>query len=414
MVAATLRGLLGIALNEEPEFNLPSSLEHMENEATNDGLSLTELYSTVLSEIIQTGRCIMLVDVDPTTNKPYIAVYLAEDFINWKETVVNNKKKLSLGVLTEQMLAEDEFDHTDELKHRVVRIKDGKYETAVYVECEQTGDVVEPSIQGKTLDYIPMVIAGSLKNTPDPDIVPMSGIANCALQIYMRSADLAASEFMSCNPMLYITGVEKDQVPQVVGSQVVLGVSNVASKVDYTKTDTSALQHVMTHIDKLFEEAANYGANLLGSSKKVAESAESLRLRQAASGANLSSLVEQASEAITSALKIAADWTSANEDDVSFSGSKEFSDISLDAPALAALMDSWTNSGITFAEYRWNLRRAGMLPDSEKTEEEIIEELENENNEPKLIDDGEKTVVPAEGDEEVELDEDGNPIDGDE
>ena len=167
-------------------------------------------------------------------------------------------------------------------------------------------NAIQPSYKGKFLDYIPVVPYGSLNSRFNVDPGPLYSVASTALQIYMRNADLSQSEFMSCNPTLIFSGVDPGETPQALGSTVSICLSDHQASANYTKTDTSALAHVLGHIGDLYEQAIYYGAQLLDSSKKAAESAETTRMKASSSSATLSSIVRQTGIQFEKQLKLAA------------------------------------------------------------------------------------------------------------
>jgi len=312
VTAYALSGALGIVITKMPEFNVPKQLEYILETATKDGRSLNQLFMDMIIEVFQTGRCPLLVDVISSKNEFRFVDYRAEEFINWKTSIVKEEKNLSLGVLKEAIPDSDDiFSHATKDVYRVLRLDENdNYATALYEsngnQVMETG--VSPNLRGKTLDRIPLFLAGSINNSFDMQPIPLISVANCSVQIYRKEADLANSEYLSCNPTLCIVGATNDEnLPNVVGSSVMIVLPNEQARIFYTETDTAALSHVSSHITDLYEEAIRHGVAVLDARKGV-EAAESLRIRQSTQSASIYSVFLAAMNAIKQGLEAMCDW----------------------------------------------------------------------------------------------------------
>jgi len=308
--AYALSGSIGIIISKIPEFNMPKEMEYLLDNATKDGLSIRQLFLDTVTEIFTTGRCPLMVDLSEVTNQFKFIKYHAEALINWKSEVVGTENNLILAVFEEAVPEDDDiFSHDTINIQRVLYIDEvGNFSVRVYEEGAQLLDVpITPNYMGKVSNQIPVFIAGSINRSYDIQSIPLLATANCSIQIYRKEADLANSEFLSCNPTLIFTGVANDaDLPNVVGSSVLISLPNEASRAFYTETDTAALQHVKDHIGDLYEEAIRHGVAILDTRKGV-ESAESLRIRQATQSATIYSIYLSAVSAIEEGLKYIAE-----------------------------------------------------------------------------------------------------------
>ncbi len=314
-----LQGALGIVITKLPEFNVPKKLEYIIKTATKDGRSLQQLFLDMIIEIFQTGRSPILVDIISAKNEFRFVQYKAEEFINWQTALVEDERSLSLGVLKETKPADlDPFSHETEDVFRVLHLDDkGNYYTKLHGEDgEIKGSIVVPKFRGKSIDEIPLFLAGSINNSFDMQPIPLISVANCSVQIYRKEADLANSEYLSCNPTLCIVGATNDKdLPNVVGSSVMIVLPNEAARIFYTQTDTAALSHVKDHISDLYDEAIRHGVAILDARKGV-EAAESLRIRQSTQSASIYSVYLAAMNAIKQGLLAMCKWGGYNEEDV--------------------------------------------------------------------------------------------------
>jgi len=314
-----LSGALGIIVNKLPEFNVPSGLQYILEHATKDGLSLNQLFLNCIIEILQTGRCPILVDVVDSLHQFRFVQYTSESFINWKEEPAIDNNKLILGVLKEKApSSNDIFSHDSVDVYRVLTVENGVYTARAFDESHHEISELSsiPTLFGKHIDEIPLFIAGSVSNSLVPQPIPLLAVAQCSIEIYRKEADLANSEFLSCNPTLCITGASNDDdLPNVVGSSVMMVLPDPQSRIFYTITDTAALQHVSSHISDLYEEAIRHGVAILDSRKGV-EAAEALRIRQATQSASIYSMYLSVINAIKNGLQTMCKWAGYNPDDV--------------------------------------------------------------------------------------------------
>lgn len=382
MTNHSLIGFIGVATRQEPQITLPAGLEYLEETATADGMSLVELFEFCVSEIFQTGKLSLVLDVRKDDNQFYISPYNAESNINWKVEFKNGKKRQTESVFIEFGLnrsttEEKQDDH--HIWYYLAPLPDVEFEedeepelfafSQTYVDDRPVGDPVLLNIQGNFLEELPIVNLGSIKNTPDPDSIPLLGISDIALTIYRKDADLSQAQFLTCNPTLFIFGVDKNSMPKVIGSTVAVGISNPQANAQYPATDTSALEHIRNEKQDLFNEAVQYGANLLGRDRKAIESAEALSLRKAANGASLVGVVRKIGEAITDILNLAARWQGTAET-AEFTPSLDFAEHTLSAQELTALVRTWLDGGISQDTLLDNLRDADIVSNEITNEQE--------------------------------------------
>lgn len=347
IVPYALSGALGVIITKLPEFNLPPQLKYLEDHATIDGRSLPQLFMDIIIEIFQTGRVPLTVDITPNNQFRFVQ-YKAENFINWKASVRDASKSLTLAVFSEREdNGENIFSHEVDSRYKVMLLKNGKYSVKTFdSENIESESYVVPEFMGNTLDELPVVVAGSINNSIDIQPIPLVSVANCSIQIYRKEADLANSEFLSCNPTLVIVGADSSEdVPNVVGSSVMMVLTNDQARVFYTETDTAALQHVKEHIKDLYEEAIRHGVAILDARKGV-EAAEALRIRQATQSASIYSVYLSAMTAILAGLKIMCKWYGISDKAVDADAPSSLSFGVPDASLIKELVAGFADSGV--------------------------------------------------------------------
>jgi len=398
LVANTLKGLIGIATKTLPQCKLPTKLEYLKETITPETFNLNHLYGTVISEILTVGKICLVVDVNDA-GEFFVAIYTAESNINWEYKTIKGVRKLVRCVFYTGRNEEDKDTH---LEYRLKQKEDGTggiVESINYVDGEED-EVLVPSYKGKTLESIPVFMIGSIDNTANPDIIPLYGLTDIALTIYRENADLYQAHFLTCNPTLFIMGINTEETPRVVGASVTIGLRNPDAKAMYPSTDTTALDHIRLCISDLFKEAVQYGSSFFGESKQK-ESGEALRLRQSANGANLVHMINLASIGIEMALGFIVEWSGGSAEEAEFEGNTEFAEVQMSAQDLTALVTSWTNGAIDHDTLLDNMRDANIVSE-EETNQEIKTKI---NSESPMVDDAYDDSDDSDADDDDEDDD---------
>lgn len=392
MTGHSLLGFVGIATRQEPNIELPPGLEYLRETATPDGLTLIELFEFCVSEIFQTGKLSLVLSIRPEDNTFYIAPYVAESNTDWYMDYIKGKRMQTEATFLEsgggRGIAHDQ-EPSEYMYYFLAPIEDGPLDengepelfahTQFFVDGNPVGEPVLLTSQGTALDQLPIVNLGSIKNDPEPDGIPLLGISDIALTIFRKDADLAQAQYLTCNPTLFVFGINEQDMPRTVGSTVVVGIPNPNGRAEYPATDTSALEHIREHISDLKGEAVQYGANLLGTNKRQAESAEALALRKASNGASLVTVARKIGEGITEILNLAARWSGQPETAL-FEPPLDFAEHNLSAQELTSLVRSWVEGAISQDTLLDNLRDADIVDnavDNETEKEKIAIEQEN-------------------------------------
>ena len=377
IVPYALSGALGVIITKLPEFNLPKQLEYLVKEATNDGRSLRQLFLDTVIEIFQTGRVPLVVDTDDKNVFKFVQ-YKAESLINWKTSSVSEDtsvKSLTLAVLNEQKsIAQNVFSHEAEDRFRVLTLEKDTFVIRVFdSEKEVTDETEIPMYMGNTLDEIPLIVAGSINNAVEIQPIPLVSVANCSVQIYRKEADLANSEFLSCNPTLIVVGADNpDDLPNVVGSSVMMIIANEAARVFYTTTDTAALTHVKEHIKDLYDEAIRHGVAILDARKGV-EAAEALRIRQATQSASLYSIYLSALSAIVAGLKLMCKWAAIDPEQVTVDAPTSLTFGIPESALIKELVSGFAESGVIPLSIIHNYLISSGLLDQKVNYDEFLE-----------------------------------------
>lgn len=378
ITANIMVGLLGVAMDKDPDYKLSPQTSQFEERATRCGKSLIKLFEHSLSEVMQTSKICFIVDMDSGTNKPIIVPYSAERNTDWN---------YSDGELVRCVFAEYETDEEIvEIEYKLIPESDkenAKFYAGFqrYKNGTEFGDPEFLEWQGKKIEFLPIVFASSVENNASPERIPLYGISDIALTMYRNDADIAQAKFMTCNPTLFLFGIPEHEKPEMIGSIVTVCVSNPQASANYPKTDTSALQMCSDDQQQLREEAIYFGAQMLGSGKKGVESVEALNKRETGNGYSLITIVSNVSTAFNKIFEIISKWGGGPASE--FEANVDFASHDLTAQELTAMLSAYTQGGISHDTFLDNIRNAKILSDNitnEKEKERIRIDDENRMN----------------------------------
>jgi len=393
-VGRTKNALVGAAFRRDPIKDLPSGLEYLEDDATGDGTSLTQFAKDQLSDLLETGRSVLLVDypsVDDGVSLEDMAVrklqahiipYRAEQFINWKTTNIDGKQLLSLAVLKEEYIDdEDEFGHETRAQYRVLRLRGDGYTQQLYRDEKPVSEEVYPkNASGQNWQFIPLVVVGSKNNDSTVDDAPLADIASVNIGHYRNSADYEEGVFITGQPTLFLThSLSQDQWLEYnprgikLGSRqgFVLGESGSANLLQASSNNAAAEAMKQKALDMIA-----IGARII-TDRGQNETAEAARIRFSSENSVLGDVVGNLSEAIELCLYWCAEFMGiAGEPE--FEINSEFYDKSLDPTMISALSMLVDRQIITERDVFERVKEAGLI-DEERLFDDVIEESEDKN-----------------------------------
>lgn len=369
-VQDSLRTMIGLVSKLQPDTSIDKNalMKGLIENATNDGFSLKDLFVRVVGQVLEFGRCGLLVDVD-ANGKPYFALYDALSITNWKENSVDGRKDLNLVVLEEQHdNGEDKYSHSTKTVYRVLSLDGGSLSVELI-----DGDSVEdktPTLGGHNLSFTPFVFVGAINNSPDVGTIPLLTMAKAALKYYQLSADYFQSLHHTAHPQPYITGLNDDADISITGVMAAWLLPQGAT-CGYLETTGVGIDKTKAEMDAQKNTALEAGAKVIDTGSQ--ESGEARRLRQSDQHASLYSIVMCAAAAIEQAIKYAAEWLKLNPDDYTFTVKPEFSSDVADINIAKQLQESAVMGKVSFSTY-WNYLLTGKLPEHDyETERELIE-----------------------------------------
>jgi hypothetical protein len=382
LVAPTVRGAVGTILEQEATIELPPKLEPLLQRATRDGLTLEALHRRITIELMTTGRYGILPGVT-ANGDPYLAGYVAESIINWD---TDEEQRPNYVVLNESGLARnrDTGAWGSTKQYRECMVVDGRYGARVWTD---SGSGMEPDmlVEARTgkqrpLASLPFVFIDTNDLAPEPDDVPLYGLAKLAVRVYRLDADYTFALHMTSEPTPVAIGfddpksaVEEGRAPTTLGSSKLwlLPAGGDAKYLEFSGPGLAAQERA---IQSSMSRAVIFGANLLADTQRTAESGEALRLRLGNQTATLRSIAMTSAAGLERALKNVAEWVGEDPDKVSVQPVTDFFDHTLTAQEITALVAGWQAGGYSKQTLFDRFKRGELIP-AERSfadEEELI------------------------------------------
>lgn len=387
----TKNALVGAAFRKEPIIELPDGLDYLIEDATGDGLSLEQLSKDELSNLLETGRTMLLVDY-PTADeglsqeevsildlRASIVPYTAEAVINWKTSVIAGRTMLTLVVMSEPYLENsDEFNHETKTQYRVLRLDDQGYSQQLYRENKPYTEMVYPrKADGSTFDYIPVVFVGSQNNDATVDDAPLSDIADVNMAHYRNSADYEESCFITGQPTLFIThSLTQEQWSEYNPEGIKIG-----SRAGHVLGETGSANLLQANPNNLVMEAMNakeqqmvaIGARII-TDRGNNETAEGARIRFASENSVLGDIVGNLSAAIKTCIYWCGEYMGVDTDDCVFKINREFYDKTVDPQTIMSLVTLLDRQIVSSQDIFDRLKSGGLI-DADRTLDDVRDEL---------------------------------------
>lgn len=375
IVAPGVRGAVGVMLGKPAEVYLPETMEHLRERATLDGLSLDQLHRRMAFEVMAVGRYGLLPGVD-ARGVPYLSGYVAESIINWDSA----NGMPDYAVLDESGPVRDrETGEWGEVQRlRECFLSSRSYGARVWTKAGEgwvvTDEAFARTSRGGTLTFLPFVFVGTNDLTPQPDDVPLYGLAKLAVRAYQLDADLRTTLHLTSEPTPWVNGfddpaqaVQDGMAPSSIGAARIwlLPQGSQPGLLEFTGAGAEA-QH-KEKADAL-ERAAQFGAQVIQMGQS-AESGEALRLRAASQTATLTTIAQTTAAGLERALRNIAIWIGANPDEVMVTPHLEFFDRRLTPDEARAVWDGWVAGAYDWRTALDRLKRGNWIAEDADPDE---------------------------------------------
>ena len=379
----TALGLQGQIFLRPPHIKTPATLEPVVTDSNGAGLSVEQLARDAEWFVASCGRAGLFIDYPPTdvaaskaqlengNIRPTISVYGPTSVVNWREKSDGAKKFLSLVVLYETYTVEDDgFETKEGIQYRELRLgDDGVYTVQLWRAKDPDGDNFEkfgpPYVpkdgKGLPLKQIPFTFIGSKNNEPSIDPPPLLDLANINIAHYRNSADYEEMVYVVGQPMLVISGLNKDWYEGVLCKKVPFG---SRGGLPLPVGATAELLQVLPNT-AAFEAMGHKERQMVALGAKIVEQRDVQRTATEAGNETaseesvLSAIAKNVSSAFQYALEWCAVFSNVPEDGIEFQLNDDFELSRMSPEDINATIKSWQDGAISFTEMRVILRKAG-------------------------------------------------------
>jgi len=371
---------MGKLHQKPPVINLPESMEILREDATGSGIPLDILYRQITEQQLIGGRLGLFADIEEVPNirnvKANICLYFAESIINWNEDttlrfVVLDETRREVNQNLEWELKEE---------FRMLRLTDSVYEQATF-DLENGNEVDEskfitPTLFGNQLDKIPFIFINSKDLESGVDKPPLLGLSDIALTIYRGEADYRQNLFMQGQDTLVVKTSMKDNKDGVLrtgaGARITVEPEGDAK---YIGVDSKGLGEQRQAIESDRTRAEHKSGQAITAKRGGVESAEALHIRVGSQSVTLSDVAHTAAAGLEAILKIVAEWTGANPDQVEVKPNLDFTNEEMEGKTLVELATANSlGAPISKQSIHRKMVQQDMTEFDFETEMQIIEE----------------------------------------
>lgn len=393
----TLEGYVGQVFSEESEIDFPTDLERYVPDIDGAGTPLEQQAKATLKAAVSFGHCGLLSDfpsvgegvvatkqdIETLRIRPRVILIQPEQIINWRVTAVGGETLLSLVVLEESTIVEDDgFEFKKETRWREIRLvatNEAKTEFAASVTLWRKKDkpengeefevvdgfpVILQDHRGQPLDRIPFEFVGATNNEPQIDKAPLEDLATLNVAHYRNSADYEEGVFITGQDQLVLTGLQQEWVDKNFKDGVKLG---SRSAIPLPKDADAKLLHAepnniaaeaMKHKE---EQMKALGAKLIEPMATKGTATEAL-IEESSESSVLSSAAKNVSAAYRKALFHASRFIAeVDPKTIIFELNSDFAAAMASPQERAQIVAEWQGGLITDLEARTSLRKAGVV-----------------------------------------------------
>ena len=397
---ATYSGLIGQIFAKPTELDIPSELEFLIKNSNGSGTGLEQLAKEGTGYVLKHGRFGILTDYPETDGnlsqtqieemniRPSLKLYKSKNIVNWREIAIGSEVVLSMVTLKEkEVYYDDGFEFKEQDCYRVLKLnEEGNYQIDIYsgkgeLYLVPKSSSIPTDFNGNPLKRIPFEFCGADNNDVDPDVPVLYDIAVLNLGHYINSAEYEDSCYMVGQPTPWFAGLTEEWVkgnPTIqLGSRGAIPLPENGSAGLLQPAPNTMPFEAMKHKEEQF---LAIGAKLV-TPNSSAKTATEATINNTTETSILSTVANNVSQAFENAIANCMQYvSSATDAKIIFKLNTDF-EISKMSPAeRTQLLNEWMKGGISWAEYRVNLKKGKIaLEDDEKAKRDIEEEAVDVN-----------------------------------
>ncbi|WP_299945333.1 DUF4055 domain-containing protein [uncultured Ruegeria sp.] len=388
----TLKGLNGVAFEDDPSVSLPGALDYLLTNANGQGLDLYQQMQNTTANVLKNARSGLFVTypategdtsrADQESNRSVATIHVvdASRIINWGYTAFGAEVKLSLLVFTDTIETFDDYEVKTEDIIRELALEDGLFVDRKWHKPQGKGwEVFEASEplqgNGERWDTIPFSFVGAEDNSERITTPPLYSLAKLNRDHWRTSADHRESLWFAGQVQPWASGVDESTLETWQKAGIYVGSRNMlclpeGGQFGFGQSDPNTANR--DELDRLKDDMATIGARFIepGSANKTAQQDAGERKVQHSILSLISVNVE---DAYQQACEWAANYMNA-DGDVEVSLSREFMQPELNDAARNYILGLY-DRGLIGDEDMLPILKRDKLVDAEKTGEEFSEEV---------------------------------------
>ena len=401
----TVRTIVGKLFSKAPTIELPVEMESMIQNVNGEGLAFDQLMEKCVSEVFSMGRCGIYADfpivkaeaaslAETEMMSPSLVMVKAEDIINWE--IDRYSQKLKLVVVREKYEEREGYAVKIKYQYREHRLEKGVYTVNVHRPADQVDRGFEEGLQqdyeivetntpmlpgGQPWDTIPFAIMGSVNNDWEIDDPPVYSIANYDLALYRNSADAEESAFLAGQPTLYVSGIDEQWAEDMgitnfkMGSGQVIPLPEKGSTVGLVQANPQTMTQSL--MEDKYKVLRHLGAVFVEEKMDSEQTATGAIYQALQTHATLITTSRNVTDAIRKVTGFAAMFLGIDpeSEDIKIKLNSEILDNPLGVTGLQTALQLWKDGGMSWDEFREQLRIQGLTL---HTPEEALELIEQE------------------------------------
>lgn len=322
----------------------------------------------ITDEVLQVGRCGVVIDYDSVNDRPYATIYMGEDIVSVEEAPRESVSEFTRVVLREyeRVYTKDVFEYKYAIAYRVKTLTEEGVVEEIY-RADSKGqyfldETIIPTKRGERLDRIPVVIFGTNNCSCEYQESLLHDIISVNIQHYITSADLGTVLHFSALPTLVISGVQgeqDEQTPIRLGStSAIMLPPGVDGKIlEFTGASAAQLR---SHLRELEQRMAVLGSRVLQPDQRP-QTATAESIKSAAEMTSLHGMVTSLQHGMKHVLDYML-WWAGIEGESTVEYNRDFNVHKLEAGQLAALTKALMDGAIDQETFMHNLKQGELLP----------------------------------------------------
>lgn len=400
----TSRAMTGLPFRKMPSVNVPDGLSLLKTNIDGNGTTIVQQSKALIKTLVRKGRGGLFVDY-PTSKEgpssledvmngkvfPVILRFEPQQIIYWENRNVGSK-----NVLSKVVIYASEYVAGEENTYYIELYLD-ESNLYVYQEWEENDDgeyyVRKSTIpvlgNGSRLDYIPFVFVGSENNNPTIDFAPLYNMSEIEIGHWNNSAEHEDVVFQCGQPQPWASGYDQSQLTEMKAGGFYLGgrmLMPVPSGEQFGYAQIAPNTAASDAMEKKEEKMLSLGAMLIqqGAAQKTATQYEG---EINTSHSVLSLIVSNVNDAYRQCIIWYAAFQNVgfNSDEYPYLIGTDFVPRIIDAQVFQAIFGAYQGSAVSQSAWIKFLQKYN-IEDSEKTIEEISDELGEQVTMPNLND----------------------------